>query len=81
MHFMYELSLKIQFLIIIIINIHAVILVVKYKRIRKITELKDLHLISMINFILKIKLDVIKKSTNIKRFSWQTHNNIFISCL
>lgn len=58
---MYELSLKIQFLIIIIINIHAVILVVKYKRIRKITELKDLHLISMINFILKIKLDVIKK--------------------
>lgn len=66
---MYELSLKIQFLIIIIINIHAVILVVKYKRIRKITELKDLHLISMINFILKIKLDVIKKSTNIKRFS------------
>lgn len=61
MHFMYELSLKIQFLIIIIINIHAVILVVKYKRIRKITELKDLHLISMINFILKIKLDVIKK--------------------
>lgn len=69
MHFMYELSLKIQFLIIIIINIHAVILVVKYKRIRKITELKDLHLISMINFILKIKLDVIKKSTNIKRFS------------
>lgn len=66
---MYELSLKIQFLIIIIINIHAVILVVKYKRIRKITELKDLHLISMINYILKIKLDVIKKSTNIKRFS------------
>lgn len=60
MHFMYELSLKIQFLIIIVINIHAVILVVKYKWIRKITELKDLHLISMIHFILKIKLDVIK---------------------